>query len=86
MNQLHQRVIQVIASLATVPVQEIRPEDRLREDLGMDSITSMELVSALAEELSLEIEVEEAIEITTVRQVMEMASARLSGVEPHGAQ
>lgn len=79
MSDLRQRVIHIISTLATVPEKEIGLQDRLREDLGMDSITSMELISALAEDLGLEVEVEEAVGASTVNDVLELARARLSG-------
>lgn len=79
------QIISIIADLATVPAEDIQPSDHLREDLGMDSITSMELISALAEELDLEIDVEEAIGVTTVGEVISMVEARIHGAEPRVA-
>jgi acyl carrier protein len=67
------RVIELIAQLSSVKKAEIKPGDRLRDDLGMDSVSSMELLSLLAEELKLDIPVEEAMEITTVQGALEMA-------------
>lgn len=81
MNQttkdFEQRIIRIISELSAVAPDDIRPEDRLREDLALDSVASMELVSALAEEFDLEIEMEEAMEVHTVAAVMEMARNRL---------
>ena len=70
---LDDRVIALVAELSTVPRAEIKPTDRLREDLGMDSVSSMELLSMLAEEFQLEIEMEEAVGVTTVEGAIEMA-------------
>jgi acyl carrier protein len=67
------RVIELIAQLSSVKKAEIKPGDRLRDDLGMDSVSSMELLSLLAEELALDIPVEEAMAITTVQGALEMA-------------
>lgn len=77
MTPLHHRIIHVVSTLATVPPGEISPADRLREDLGLDSISSMELISALAEELALEISIEEAVVASTVGDVIRLAEARL---------
>jgi acyl carrier protein len=71
------RVVQMIAQLTTVRESEIRPEDRLREDLGLDSVCSMELLSMLAEEYDLDIAVEEAMQITTVSAAVQMARKHL---------
>ncbi len=39
---------------------------RLREDLGMDSLGSLEMLSRLSEELDLDLEMDAAMEISTV--------------------
>ena len=44
----------------------IREGDRLREDLGMDSLGSMELLSRISEELELDLDMESAMDIRTV--------------------
>ena len=71
------RVIDLIAQLATVKRADIKPDDRLRDDLGMDSVSSMELLSLLAEELQLDIPVEEATAVTTVAEALAMARRHL---------
>jgi len=75
---LDRHVTELIASLCTVPAAQIAPTDRLREDLGLDSVSSMELLSLLAEELDLDIEVEEAMAVTTVEGTLEMARRHLA--------
>ena len=77
-SSLDQRIVQVIAELSAVRADEIRPQDRLREDLGMDSVSSMELLSLLAEELGLDIEMEEALGVTTVAATIELARRSLA--------
>ena len=44
----------------------LRPGDRLRDDLGLDSLQSLELLSRLAEELRIDLPMEEALELRTV--------------------
>ena len=67
------RILEMIAELSAVRPAEIRVDDRLREDLGLDSVASMELLSLLAAELHLDIEVEDALQVTTVGQTLAMA-------------
>lgn len=74
---LDDRVIDLIAQLSTVRRADIKPQDRLRDDLGMDSVSSMELLSLLAEELELDIPVEEATAVTTVAEALAMARRHL---------
>ncbi len=75
--QWQNRMIQLIAQVSTMKAEQIRPDHRLREDLGMDSVCSLELISMLAEEFGLNIPVEEAAQISTVRGAIEMAARHL---------
>ena len=70
---LETRIIQMISQLCAVLPADIRVQDRLREDLGLDSVCSMELISMLAEELDLDVALEEAMGVTTVAGAIEMA-------------
>lgn len=49
---------------------EIRDADRLRDDLGLDSIHSMELLSAVTEKYEVDVDMEEVQDITTVGDVV----------------
>jgi acyl carrier protein len=55
-----------LAEIAEVSEAKIHGGDRLREDLGMDSLSSLELLSVVGERLRIDLEVEEAMEIRTV--------------------
>jgi acyl carrier protein len=76
---VQQQVVHMIAQLCTVQQGAIGQEDRLREDLGLDSVSSMELISMLSEELHVEVSLEEAMAITTVRGAVELAQSRIKG-------
>jgi len=76
-SAIEQNIIRIISTLSLVSPEEIKLEDNLREDLALDSVASMELLSALAEELDIDIEMEEAIGIDTVGAVVKMAHERL---------
>jgi acyl carrier protein len=59
-------------------VRRIRPdlkgpiasEDRLREDLGLDSLHSMELLSSITETYEVDVDVEQVQEVKTVGDVV----------------
>lgn len=68
----------MMSQLSTVQAPAIRPEHRLREDLGLDSVCSMELLSMLAEELDLDVPMEEAAQVTTVAGTIDMARRHLA--------
>ena len=71
------RMLELIAEVSVKKASEIRPEHRLREDLGMDSVCSLELISMLAEEFDLDISVEEAAQVSTVQGAIAMARGHL---------
>lgn len=71
------RIRHLLAQLCTVPADRIRPTDRLRADLGFDSVASMELLGLLADELGIDVELEETMGIETVAEVVALAERRL---------
>ncbi|MDP1825918.1 MAG: acyl carrier protein [Archangium sp.] len=75
---LKQRIFSMMAQLSVVRAPDIRLEHRLREDLGLDSVCSMELLSMLAEELDLDVPMEEAAQVTTVAATIDMAKRHLA--------
>lgn len=72
------RIVAIIAQLTAVKAADIKPRDRLREDLGMDSVSSMELVSLIAEEMDLEVDVEDALQVKTVDGAIELVKRRVA--------
>jgi len=58
--------LSILAEIAEIDVQKLRGTDRLREDLGMDSLSSLELISSLGDELRLDLQIEDAMDIRTV--------------------
>jgi acyl carrier protein len=68
-NKRRQRLIALVAEILEIDdPASIRLTDRLREDLGMDSLGSLELLSTISEELKLDLEMEEAMGISTVEE------------------
>ncbi len=70
---LDARIVKIISQLVPVKPEDIGRGDRLREDLGMDSVASMELLSMLAEELDLDVGVEDVADVRTVGETIELA-------------
>jgi acyl carrier protein len=71
------RVLHLLQQVCSAPPDAIRPEDRLREDLGMDSVASMELLSLLAETLDVSVEMEDAAQVRTVGQVVDLVRGKV---------
>jgi len=75
---IEERIVHMIAQLTPVRPAEIQMQHRLREDLGLDSVCSMELLSMLAEQMDLDVPIEEAMGITTVGEAVAMARRHLA--------
>lgn len=73
------RIRRILSDLTAVPTDRIHDGDRLREDLGLDSVASMELLSMLAETFDIDVSMEEAMAAETVGAVMDLAKRRLDG-------
>ena len=80
-DNLEQTIRAIITELTAVPEDEIGLEDRLREDLGMDSVSSMELISMLSEELDCDVELEDAMAVTDVKGVIELTRRVLENAD-----
>ncbi|MBX3248676.1 MAG: acyl carrier protein [Myxococcales bacterium] len=70
-------VIETIAEILELQPDTVRLEARLREDLGMDSLTSLELLSSLSRTLKVDLEMEEAMEISTVADTIRFVDNHL---------
>jgi len=71
MPTVEERVKKIIAEQLGVNEGEITNESSFVDDLGADSLDTVELVMALEEEFGTEIPDEEAEKITTVQQAIE---------------
>ena len=78
MENIEQRVKQIVAEQLGVNEAEIKPESSFAGDLGADSLDTVELVMALEEEFECEIPDEEAEKITTVQQAIDYVNAHLA--------
>ncbi|WP_053028234.1 acyl carrier protein, partial [Vibrio cholerae] len=67
MSNIEERVKKIIVEQLGVDEAEVKNESSFVEDLGADSLDTVELVMALEEEFDTEIPDEEAEKITTVQ-------------------
>src|SRR5881397_3964811 len=77
MENIEQRVKKIVAEQLGVNEAEIKNESSFVDDLGADSLDTVELVMALEEEFETEIPDEEAEKITTVQQAIDYVGAHL---------
>jgi acyl carrier protein len=78
MTDIDTRVIHLIAQLVPVKEHDIKPAQRLRDDLGMDSVSSMELLSMLAEDFELDVGIEDVADVHTVAATIELVKVFLA--------
>ena len=71
-----ERVKKIIAEQLGVEDDEVTPEASFVDDLGADSLDTVELVMALEEEFGIEIPDEEAEKILTVQQAIDYIKER----------
>jgi len=71
MATVEERVKKIIAEQLGVEEDEVTPESSFVEDLGADSLDTVELVMALEEEFGIEIPDEDAEKILTVGKALD---------------
>ena len=77
-KEIEERVKRIIAEKYGVDPSELKPETRFIEDLGADSLSTIELIAELEEEFNIEIPDEEAEKNQTVGQAIEYMIRRLT--------
>jgi acyl carrier protein len=78
MSSIEEQVKSIVAEQLGVKEEEVTNDASFVDDLGADSLDTVELVMALEEEFETEIPDEEAEKITTVQQAIDFINARQS--------
>ncbi len=75
MSNIDERVKKIVIEQLGVKEDEVSNSSSFVDDLGADSLDTVELVMALEEEFECEIPDEEAEKITTVQQAIDYVTA-----------
>ena len=75
MSDIEARVKQIVVEQLGVSEEEVTSTTSFVDDLGADSLDTVELVMALEEEFDCEIPDEDAEKITTVKQALDYVNA-----------
>ena len=78
MSTVEERVKKVVIEQLGVKEEEVSSVSSFVDDLGADSLDTVELVMALEEEFECEIPDEDAEKITTVQQAVDYITAHLN--------
>ena len=68
---IEERVIGIVAEQLSIGADEIKNESSFIDDLGADSLDTVELVMALEEEFDIEISDDQAENISTVQSAID---------------
>ena len=79
MSTIENRVQKIVVEQLGVAEDQVTPDASFVDDLGADSLDTVELVMALEEEFDTEIPDDEAEKITTVKQAIEYIQANATG-------
>lgn len=77
MSNIDERVKSIVVKQLGVKEEDVKNESKFIEDLGADSLDTVELVMGLEEEFDTEIPDEEAEKITTVQQAIDYVNSNL---------
>jgi Acyl carrier protein len=78
-KQIRNDLLQILSKLADINPSQIKDSDRLREDLGLDSLQSMELLSRISDKYVLDIEIEDVMDLQTVGEVVNELATLVAG-------
>ena len=69
-------VYKIIKDIITDDVEKIKPEAKLIDDLGADSLTAVEIVMEIEKELGVDIDDSEVEKIVTVQDIINIVEAK----------
>jgi len=73
---IEEKVKRIIAEQLSVEESQVKPEASFINDLGADSLDTVELIMALEEEFGIEISDEEAEKIQTVQAAIDFIKSK----------
>jgi acyl carrier protein len=76
MNKLEQEIIDIIAEEGAIDKSEIRPDSNLY-DIGIDSLSSLEILVALEEKYDIRISQNRLKNVNSVREIIRVVSSQL---------
>jgi acyl carrier protein len=79
-ESVEERVLRVIATTRRVPLETVRPDSTF-EELGIDSLDRINILFELEGEFDIEIDDEQAKQVTTLRQMVEGITPLLAAKE-----
>ena len=69
-DNIQEKVTEIIVEQLGVSADQVKPESKMIEDLGADSLDAVELVMAVEEEFGIEVPDEEAEKLVSVGDII----------------
>ncbi|NJL61119.1 MAG: acyl carrier protein [Methylacidiphilales bacterium] len=77
-TEIFEKVKKIVADQLSVEDEKITPQSNFANDLGADSLDTVEMVMALEEEFNIEIPDEAAEKITTVQEAVDYINNKVA--------
>ena len=77
MSNIEDRVRKIVAEQLGVKEEEVKAEASFVDDLGADSLDTVELVMALEEEFDVNVEEEELEGVNTIQAAFDLVTSKL---------
>ena len=77
-NNIEERVMDIVVEQFGLDRAKVQPESKFVDDLGADSLETVELVMALEDEFDIDIPDEQAQKITTLKEAIAHIEAHLN--------
>jgi acyl carrier protein len=77
-HEIRTVLLDTLSKLIDMDTSKVNDSDRLREDLGLDSLQSMELLSRISDHYDLDIDVEDVMDVQTIADVVEELAGHMS--------
>jgi len=76
-NQLRDEVAKIVARIARVELSDVKDDADIREELGVDSLSAMEILASIEKKYSIEIDEAKAFDIVTLKDVVQLVASYL---------
>ena len=70
-EKIREVCLKTIARELDLPLEEVKPDSNLRDDLDLTSLDAMNVIMALEDEFGREADIEQILELQTVQQLVD---------------
>ena len=70
-EKIREACLKTIARELDLPLEEVKPDSNLRDDLDLTSLDAMNVIMALEDEFGQEADIEQILELQTVQQLVD---------------